>query len=532
MGVEMCSSRLMAPFFGTSITIWTTIIGSTMIALAAGYYLGGIIAERAPRISLLGTLLFFASVFASVFVIFLPYTAQPVMQMTLGRFAEQAASSPAGSGFETYKVVIALAICAVLISMPVVILAMTGPFIIRVHALSSAAVGRISGRVFAFSTLGSILGTFLPALLLIPLVGTRLSFLIFGGLLLCVTLWSIERARFFFWGIGLLVLLSALLLGIQRLGTRHGQYLIEAKETNYQLVRIFRAPVETKALGGQAYATLMLTEAGLGMQSMWVEGQSYTESWQDLFTIVPRVYEVCNAKAPRGLLLLGLGGACAPYLISRSYPDLVIDGVEIDSGLISTAKPYFPFSLVKLLNIHISDGRTFVRSTRSQYDLIIVDMFRPPLIPYHVATAEFFNEAKQRLTHNGILAMNVGTRGEKRVFDGIANTVASVFPYVYFAQYFRPDESSVFINRLIVASTQDLHLEQSEVEERIFSVSDKDWRQILNTMRDRQGFDRGQESYFRRVQFNPAEPCFSDDSSSLEITAEKEFLGLILGGNL
>ena len=219
-------------------------------------------------------------------------------------------------------------------------------------------------------------------------------------------------------------------------------------------------------------------------------------------------------------------------MISRSYPDVVIDGVEIDSGLISAAKPHFPFSLVKHLNIHISDGRFFLKTTRTQYDVIIVDMFRPPHIPYHVATAEFFAQVKHRLTPNGILAMNVGSRGEKRVFDGIANTVAAVFPHVYFAQYFSPNESSLFTNRLIVASAQNLRLEKSEVEERVFSVPDEAWRKVLDTMRDRRGFDAGQASYFRRVPFDPAKTCFRDDSSSLEITAEREFLGLILGGNL
>jgi hypothetical protein len=127
------------------------------------------------------------SLFAAVFVIFLPYVTQPVMEITLGRFAEQAAASSGDPGAGSYKIIIALVLCAVLISVPVVILAMTSPFIIRLDSLTSTAVGRIAGKVFAFSTLGSILGTFLPALVLIPLVGTRISFLVFGGLLLCVT---------------------------------------------------------------------------------------------------------------------------------------------------------------------------------------------------------------------------------------------------------------------------------------------------------------------------------------------------------
>ena len=219
-------------------------------------------------------------------------------------------------------------------------------------------------------------------------------------------------------------------------------------------------------------------------------------------------------------------------LISRSYPDVVIDGVEIDSGLISAAKPHFPFSLVKHLNIHISDGRFFLKTTRTQYDVIIVDMFRPPHIPYHVATAEFFAQVKHQLTPNGILAMNVDLAAKMCFRRHSKHGCSGFSACVFLRRYLSPQESSLFTNRLIVASAQNLRLEKSEVEERVFSTPDGAWRKVLDTMRDRQGFDPGQESYFRRVPFDPGKTCFRDDSSALEITAEREFLGLILGGNL
>ena len=157
MGLEMCSGRLMAPFFGTSVMIWTVIIGSTMIALTAGYYLGGLLAEKKPRVEFLAAILFFGA----IFVIFLPYVAQPVMEIALGRFSVASGNSP-------NALVIALSLCALLISAPAVILGMTSPFIIHIAAMDSSAVGRIAGKVFAFSTLGSILGTLMPALVFLP----------------------------------------------------------------------------------------------------------------------------------------------------------------------------------------------------------------------------------------------------------------------------------------------------------------------------------------------------------------------------
>ncbi len=261
----MCSGRLMAPYFGTSLTIWTAIIGSTMIALTLGYYLGGILSEKHPRISVLGTLLFLAS----LFMIFLPYVAQPLMEATLGRFV-QSATPPGGNN----TIIVSLVVCALLISIPVSVLGMTSPFLIHLDSFQSGAVGRTSGKIFAVSTIGSILGTFLPALVLIPLVGTRFSFLIFGGLLLFVSSLAIERARLLAIVTAILALGVAVILGIQGWGTSQSRYLVKQKETNYQLVRIFRAPIKTETPEAGRYSRMLLTDAGLGLQSLWVEGQS------------------------------------------------------------------------------------------------------------------------------------------------------------------------------------------------------------------------------------------------------------------
>jgi spermidine synthase len=429
-----------------------------------------------------------------------------------------------------YSVIGPLIVCASIISAPVAVLGMTSPFIIRLDSIGSDAVGHISGRVFAFSTLGSILGTFLPALVLIPLVGTRFSFLLFGGLLIMVTVWSTGRARIAFLGIAGLVLMLAFLLGIQTWGPRKGRYFVHEKETIYQLVRIFRLPLTRADSGSQGQATILLTDAGFGMQSMWVDGQPHTDSWQDSFALVPRIYEACNSgAAPRRLLLLGLGGACAPYVISQSYPDTIIDGVEVDGGLIEAAKPHFPFSRSSNLNVHVSDARLFLRTAAMQYDIIIVDVFRPPHIPFHVATTEFFDEARQKLTPMGILAMNVGCRGDKQVCKGIANTVAGVFPYVYYSQYFSPDSSSIFTNQLVIASARELSLDDADVEKRIISAPDSTWREVFQKMSDPRGYESGQHSFFRRLRFNPEESVFLDDRSSLDMVAEREFLGVILG---
>jgi predicted membrane-bound spermidine synthase len=521
MGVEMSSSRLLAPFFGTSISVWTAIIGSTMIALTAGYYLGGVIAERRPRLEFLGKLLFLAA----VFVVFLPYLAQPLMEIALARFSGDPATASSGGN----ALLVALIVCAALICVPVAVLGMTSPFLIRLDSLRSPEVGRISGKIFAFSTLGSIVGTFLPALVLVPNVGTRFSFLFFGGTLLCVIVWSVKQARSLLLILGMITLATGFLLGIRGWSGNLGPYLLHEVETLYQYVRIYRVPIPGKNAGNGAQATFILTDAGMGMQSMWVDGQPNTDSWQDFFPVVPRIYETSSGSAPQRILVLGLGGACAPYLISQFYPRAAIDGVEIDRGLIQAALPYFPYFAAGDLNVHVSDARFFLKTCVKRYDVIIVDVFRPPHIPSHLASVEFFEEAREHLTEYGVIGMNVGSRGEHKVFHGIANTVAAVFPHVYFARHHLDDGRALFTNRFIIASNRNLGLEQAEIEQRLFSVCNHIWRDVWERMRDPRGFEAGQNSFFRKVAFDPHQLCFTDDSSSLEMVSEREFFGLIFG---
>jgi predicted membrane-bound spermidine synthase len=521
MGVEMSSSRLLAPFFGTSISVWTAIIGSTMIALTAGYYLGGVIAEQRPRLSFLGKLLFLAA----VFIVFLPYMAQPLMEVALARFSGTSAASSSGGN----ALLIALIVCAALICAPVVVLGTTSPFLIRLDSLRSPEVGRISGKIFAFSTLGSIVGTFLPALVLVPNVGTRFSFLFFGGTLLCVTIWSVKQTRSLLLILAMITLATAFLLGIRGWSGNLGPYLLHEVETLYQYVRIYRVPVPGRNAGNNGQATFILTDAGMGMQSMWIDGKPNTDSWQDFFPVVPRIYETITGTVPQRILVLGLGGACAPYLISQFYPRAAIDGVEIDRGLIQAAEPYFPYFAASGLNVHVSDARFFLKTCGKHYDVIIIDVFRPPHIPSHMASVEFFQEARRHLSENGVIGMNVGSKGEHKVFHGIANTVAAVLPYVCFARHRLDDGPGLFTNRFIIASNRDLGLERADVEERVFSVSNHIWRDVWEQMRDPRGFEAQQTSFFRKVAFDPRQLCFTDDLSSLEMVSEREFFSLIFG---
>src|SRR5512139_836080 len=175
MAVELCASRLMAPFFGTSTFVWTNIIGIIMIALSVGYFVGGRLADRKPRLHILLKLL----MAASVFLLALPFMAPPIVRWL---------ASLMGSFDSSFSFIFIGSLCAItlLFSPPIVVMGMTSPFLIRIIA-REGHVGDSAGHIFGISTIGSVLGTFLPILVFIPTWGTSKTILFFAAALFVVT---------------------------------------------------------------------------------------------------------------------------------------------------------------------------------------------------------------------------------------------------------------------------------------------------------------------------------------------------------
>ena len=159
MAIEMSASRLVAPFFGTSLVVWTNIIGLIMLSLSVGYYYGGRLADRRPEWALLYKLITGAGI--GMFII--PYIANPVMSY--------AASGTVGTFLGSLIAVVLLFI------VPFTLLGMVAPFVIKLAANTIDDVGNTAGSIYALSTVGSIIGTYLPALLFIPWLGTRRTIL-------------------------------------------------------------------------------------------------------------------------------------------------------------------------------------------------------------------------------------------------------------------------------------------------------------------------------------------------------------------
>ena len=205
LAIELSAARLLGNVFGTSNIVWASIIGLILIYLTIGYYLGGKIADRKPEASLLYILIAWSALTTGL----IPVISQPVLRAAANAFDQL----HLGILFGSFTAVLVLFI------VPVTLLGIVSPFVVRLLIRDQSSAGEISGKVYAISTLGSFLGTFLPVLIFIPLIGTTRTFFLFSTILLFVALIGIYQITGFrgvmrwVWMVGLLVLL--ILLGIK-----------------------------------------------------------------------------------------------------------------------------------------------------------------------------------------------------------------------------------------------------------------------------------------------------------------------------
>jgi spermidine synthase len=397
MATEIAASRLLAPYYGSSTVVWANIIGLILASLALGYWLGGGWADKRPSARLLG----FIVLAAAALIALVPFVARPFLDLSVQALDTLSTGALIGSFFA------ALALFAP----PVVLLGMVTPFAIRLAVRSVDDAGAVSGRVFALSTAGSLLGTFVPALLTIPLVGTQRTLLgaaavvALAGALLLRRLW-------------LLVPLGLTALLLLPPGTVKPQAgLLYERESRYQFIQVVQE--------GGAH-DLYLNE-GHAIHSEWYPDTVLTGGEWDMFLVLPPLL----GRPPARVAILGNAGGTTSRAYGRFYPTAAIDGVEIDPGVVTAGNRYFGLRDNPRLHVVVADARPFLRASNERYDLICIDAYRQPYVPFYLTTREFFREIRDHLAPDGIVALNVSTiPGDTSLANGIAGTLACEFPQV------------------------------------------------------------------------------------------------------
>ena len=417
LAIELSASRLLGSVFGNSNLVWANVIGLMLLYLTAGYFLGGRLADRFPREDVLLRLILWAAFLSGL----IPLVARPI----ISRAAQAVFGAEAALALGSFIVIL------ILFSVPVTLLGTVSPFVIRLVVTDVAGSGRVAGQVYAISTLGSLLGTFLPVLVTIPQFGTTRTFLLFSGLLFAlafVALWRNNRKAALPYVLlpFILALPAGSVLGSPLRPPAPGASLKYDGESAYNYIQ-----VQEDSAG---YRYLYLNE-GQGVHSQWHETEVFYDGTWDYFLAAPYFNEApfC-ADQVESLLLIGLAAGTVPRQHTTVYGDITIDGIELDPEIVVVGADYFDMneSLMPQLTTRIGDGRYLLNRIDRQYTVIAIDAYRPPYIPWHLTTVEFFAEVKERLREDGVVAINVGrTDTDRRLVDALSQTLLEVFPSVH-----------------------------------------------------------------------------------------------------
>jgi predicted membrane-bound spermidine synthase len=414
LGAEIAAARLLAPYFGASTVVWANTIGVVLVALSVGYWFGGRFADRHPHMRGLCLLVLAAALLIAV----VPFAARPFLGFSADAFDSVSVGGFAGSLFGVL----------VLVAVPVTLLGAAAPWAVRLAVADVDRSGEVVGRLYATSTAGSLLGTMLAALLLIPALGTQRTFLVFA---LALALVAVAGLGWRFLAVpALLALVISLPVGTIKAADT-GRVIHEA-DTEYQYARVIEREDGSRRLE--------LNE-GQAVHSLYRPGEYLTGDYWDGQLVLPFAATRKAApssssllhgagRAPRRIAILGNGAGTVARAYGHFFPETAVDAVEIDPELTELGRRFFDLRNPRM-RTYAEDARPWLRRSDGGYDAIMVDAYRQPYIPFYLATREFFELAAERLAPGGVVIVNVGhPEGGDELERVLGRTMAEAFPTV------------------------------------------------------------------------------------------------------
>lgn len=380
LGAEIAAVRLLSPYFGASTVVWANTIGVVLVSLSIGYWLGGRFADRHPHMHGLCLL----TLVAAGLLALVPFAADPLLNLAVSALDSISAGAFVGS----------LVGVLALVAVPILLLGAVSPWALRLAVDKVEQAGEVAGRLYALSTAGSLVGTLLSALLLIPLVGTRRTFLIFALAIALVAVIGLLPQRRYLAAPAAIAVLLALPVGTLKAQTDSGRVIYET-DTEYQYARVIERDDGSRILE--------LNE-GQAQHSKYERGTVLTGGYWDGELVLPFTG---LDRPPRRMAILGNAAGTTARAYGRLFPSTRIDGVEIDSELSEIGRRFFDMRNPRL-TLHHEDARPFLRRSDARYDVIAVDAYRQPYIPFYLSTKEFFELTRDRLAPHGILIINIG----------------------------------------------------------------------------------------------------------------------------
>ncbi|MEK6228389.1 MAG: fused MFS/spermidine synthase [Actinomycetota bacterium] len=403
LGAEIAAVRLLSPYFGASTIVWANTIGVVLVALSIGYWLGGRWADRNPTMRGLCLLALTAAGLLAI----VPFAADPLLDVAVSALDSISAGAFLGSLIGVLG----------LVAVPVLLLGAVSPYAVRLAVHRVEEAGEVAGRLYALSTAGSLAGTLLSALLFIPLIGTRRTFLVFALAIAVVAVAGLRPVRRYALAPAAIIALIALPVGTLKAQTEAGRVIYET-DTEYQYARVVERSDGSRALE--------LNE-GQAQHSVYNPDTVLTGDVWDGHLVLPFT---TMDRPPRKVAILGNAAGTTSRAYEEFFPDTEVDGVEIDSELSEIGRRYFDMNNPRL-RLHHEDARPWLRRTDERYDVISVDAYRQPYIPFYLATKEFFELVRDRLAPGGVLIVNAGhPEGQDELEEVLTASIGEAFPNV------------------------------------------------------------------------------------------------------
>lgn len=401
MALEILGSRLLAPVFGNSLFVWGALIGVILAAMSSGYAFGGWVSDRRPAAQILaGSLLF-----SGAWTFLIAWVGQPVLFRVAGAI-EDPRWGPCAAA-------------ALLLAPPAFGLSGVLPAMLRLAVSDLEYLGRHTGRMIAFSTIGSLLGTWGTAFFLLSWIGSQALVAWLGAIQAGLGLWWLIRGTaarpLIVWALTLCTigLGAGALHPIQMLKTP-----VYQEDSPYQQIRIRDDDLFRYLILDRTFHAVMWKVDPISLFLPYSQLMVASLAW------VP--------EARRGLILGHGGGSLAKWL-AHQWPQVELDVVEFDPAVVRMAEMYFSYHAPPQHHVHVKDARAFLQATDRTYDVIWVDAFARHMVPFHLTTVEFFAELRTHLAPNGIVAVNlasVGEGGDLMRANAIVHTMRRSFPTI------------------------------------------------------------------------------------------------------
>ena len=380
MIVELVASRILSPYLGSSNLIWTCIIGMMLAFMSIGYFIGGKISDKYPKMNLLSLFILDASIFISIIPLIEVYAIEPLSKKNI--------SLP----------IIAIICSTITFGIPSLLLATASPFAVKLKEKDEKQIGQVSGKMSAISTIGSIFGTFLAGFILIPKLGVKNIILMIVVILniLSFILQEEKNIKYIIKSIIILLILVAVVLLGKKLFYQKYQDMILDTDSEYSRIWIRKLVNDS----GKEYNTL---EVDLGLESIASNEKKLTSEYLKYYDLFD-YYQ----KNTDNVLLIGGAAYTYPSYYLENFKEKKIDVVEIDPKMTELAQKYFNLDINNSnLTIYHEDGRRFLNTSNNKYDCILVDAFKGLNVPFQLTTVEALENEKRLLNDDGIIISNI-----------------------------------------------------------------------------------------------------------------------------